>query len=64
MAFKYDEEEYKKDKARMTMEIRFDKHGNMTDSRGNRLPGMTPIPPANPKNKGKIIKLRKRKKRN
>ena len=48
----------------MTMEIRLDKDGNMYDSHGRRLPGMKPIPPADPNKKGKIIKLRKRKKRN
>ena len=64
MAFKYDESEYDKDKALMTMEIRLDKDGNMYDSHGRKLPGMKPIPPADPNKKGKIIKLRKRKKRN
>ena len=64
MAFKYDESEYEKDKSLMTMEIILGKDGKMYDSRGRRLPGMTPIPPATPDNKGKLKKLRKRKKRN
>lgn len=57
MAFKYTEDEYEKDKRFMTLEIRYDSEGNPTDSQGNRLGGIKPIPPHDPNKKPKIQKL-------
>ena len=61
MVFRYTEDEYEQDK-KMTMEIRYDSEGNPTDSQGNRLGGIKPIPPHDPNKKPKIVLLNKKKK--
>lgn len=63
MAFKYTEEQYDKDKKRMTMEIRYDSEGNPTDSHGNPIGGLRPIPPHDVNAIPQITYLGKNKKR-
>ena len=54
-----------KDKSKpMTMEIRINpKTGEQTDSRGKRIPGIRPIPPAKDKKKIELRPLSRKKKK-
>ena len=45
----------------MTMEIKYNDQGQMTDSKGNVLGPMRPIPPHDPSKPPKIRKLKKKK---
>ena len=45
----------------MTMEIKYNDRGQMTDSKGNVLGPMRPIPPHDPSKPPKIRKLKKKK---
>ena len=45
----------------MTLEIKYNDQGQMTDSKGNVLGPMRPIPPLDPSKPPKIRKLKKKK---
>ena len=45
----------------MTLEIKYNDQGQMTDSKGNVLGPMRPIPPHDPSKPPKIRKLKKKK---
>ena len=58
MAYKYDEDDVADI---MTMEIKYNDQGQMTDSRGNVLGPIRTIPRHDPNTPPKIRKLRKKK---
>ena len=58
MAYKYGEDDVADI---MTLEIKYNDQGQMTDSKGNVLGPMRPIPPHDPSKPPKIRKLKKKK---
>ena len=58
MVYKYDEDDVADI---MTMEIKYNDQGQMTDSKGRVLGPMRPIPPHDPSKPPKIRNLKKKK---
>ena len=60
MAYKFDEDDVADI---MTMEIKYNDQGQMTDSKGNVIGPIRPIPPHDPNDPPKLRTLKKKKKK-